>query len=90
MSTTDLLIALPLVPLAPILITWYLPWEQWINWGRVPKYLLGPYLLYAAFAAWHFKFGWFVTSVAAIFGIGVSVAGIYAIAATSKTGVDSK
>jgi hypothetical protein len=59
MSVTDLLIALPLIPIAPIVITWWLPWEKWIpdNWGNVPKAvknITGPYFLYVSFAWWYF------------------------------------
>jgi hypothetical protein len=50
MSTLDVLILIPLIPAAPLVITWWLPWERWLS-EEVPKYLLGPYLLYAAFAA---------------------------------------
>lgn len=69
MSTLDVVIAIPLIPLAPILITWWLPWERWIPWGKLPKSVLGPYCLYAAFAAWHFKVWWalFVASLVGLF-----------------------
>jgi hypothetical protein len=56
-STVDVLILLPLIPLAPVLLTWWLPWEQWL-FEKMPQKILnfsGPYFLYAAFAAWHFK-----------------------------------
>ena len=64
MTTVDVLIAIPIIPLVPMFVTWWLPWEQWIPWGKVPKLVLGPYILYAGFAAWHFHFsGWFVLIV---------------------------
>jgi len=64
MTTLDVLIALPVVPLIPIFITWWLPWERWIPWGKLPKLVLGPYVLYAGFAAWHFHLsGWYVLIV---------------------------
>lgn len=64
MTTLDVLIAIPVIPLAPMVITWWLPWEQWIPWGKLPKIVLGPYVLYAGFAAWHFHFSdWFVLMV---------------------------
>jgi hypothetical protein len=66
-STVDVLILLPLIPLAPVVVTWWLPWETWIP-KKVPKYVLGPYLLYAAFAAWHFKLEVFVVILLAILG----------------------
>ena len=72
MSVVDVLILIPLIPLIPVVITWWLPWENWLP-KKVPKYVLGPYLLYAAFGAWHFKFGRFVVIVLVLFGIAVSV-----------------
>jgi len=63
-------IAIPLVPLAPVFITWWLPWERWIPWDKLPKVALGPYALYAAFAAWHFHTGsWFVMLLVVVGGI---------------------
>jgi len=54
-STTDVLILIPLLPAVPVVILWWLPWDRLIPWDELPKYLLGPYLIYGAFAAWHFK-----------------------------------
>jgi hypothetical protein len=73
MSGLDVLIVAPVVPLAPLLITWWLPWERWIPWGKLPKAVLGPYLLYVAFAAWHFAFGWFVVLVTVVAGTVLSI-----------------
>jgi hypothetical protein len=67
-STIDVLILLPLIPLAPVLVTWWLPWETWIS-KKVPKHVLGPYLLYPAFAGWHFKLEPFVVILLVIFGV---------------------
>ncbi len=61
MTTLDVLIAIPVIPLAPMVVTWWLPWEWWIPWSKLPKLVLGPYVLYAGFAAWHFHGSvWFV------------------------------
>jgi hypothetical protein len=68
MSSLDLAILLPVMPLAPIAITWWLPWDHWIPWGKLPKRYLGPYLLYVAFAAWHFKFDWKAVLIVAMAG----------------------
>jgi len=63
MTTLDVLFAIPVIPLVPVFITWWLPWG-WIPWGKLPKIVLGLYVLYAGFAAWHFHFsGWFVLLV---------------------------
>jgi hypothetical protein len=71
MSGLDILIVMPLLPLAPVVATWWLPWERWIpSWG-VPKVVLGPYLLYAAFASWHFGLAWWATLILAAWGAGV-------------------
>src|SRR6266404_3142749 len=72
-STWDVLIMIPLIPLAPIVITWWLPWERWIPWGKLPKAVLGPYLLYASFGSWHFKFGWFVVATSFLAGAAISL-----------------
>jgi hypothetical protein len=69
MATLDILIAIPVIPLVPLFLTWWLPWERWIPWRKLPKLMLGPYVLYAGFAAWHFHFDhWFVLIV---IGVGV-------------------
>lgn len=52
-SAADVIVAIPVQPLLPVIATWFLPWEDWIP-KKVPKMILGSYLLYAAFAAWHF------------------------------------
>jgi hypothetical protein len=58
-----------------MVITWWLPWERWIPWGKLPKIVLGPYVLYAAFAAWHFHAdGWFVLIVI-VAGVILTIAG---------------
>ena len=67
-SDIDLLIAIPLIPAAPVVITWRLPWEQWLP-NKLPKLFLGRYLLYAAFAAWHFKLDWWAVVLIALLGV---------------------
>jgi hypothetical protein len=67
-SALDVLIWISLAPLLPIVVTWWLPWEKWLP-ERIPKYILGPYLIYAAFMAWHFKCDWFVVVVVAALGL---------------------
>jgi hypothetical protein len=70
-----MLILIPLMPLAPIVVTSWLPWERWIPWGDLPKMLLGPYLLYVAFAAWYFEWNW-SAAMAALCGAVLSVMAI--------------
>lgn len=68
MSTVDVLILVPLVPIAPLLVTWWLPWERFL-FENVPQKISGPYLLYASFAAWHFKLElWAVILIGAVGG----------------------
>jgi hypothetical protein len=74
-STLDILILIPLIPAAPVVITWWLPCGKWI-FDEVPKYLAGPYLLYAAFAAWHFKCEWWFIILLAAAGMVLSVLAI--------------
>lgn len=54
MRAIDIVILAPVIPLLPMVITWWLPWERWIPWDKVSLLFVGPYLLYCAFAAWHF------------------------------------
>lgn len=74
-STVDVLILIPLIPLVPAVATWFLPWESWIP-KKVPKYVLGPYLLYVAFAAWHFKWDEFIVMLWAIGGLALVVSAV--------------
>ena len=75
MTTLDVLIAIPLVPLAPVFITWWLPWERWIPWGKLPKLVLGPYALYAGFAAWHFHASAWLVLLVVVVGVILTVMG---------------
>jgi hypothetical protein len=65
MTVVDWLILVPVIPAAPIIITWWLPWERWL-WDKVPKKILGLYLFYMTFVAWHFEFHWWV-----VLGLGI-------------------
>ncbi len=47
----DVLVFIPLIPVIPF---GWLPWERWIPDKAFSK-IIGPYLLYCAFAVWHFK-----------------------------------
>jgi len=61
-----------------MVITWWLPWERWIPWGKLPKIVLGPYVLYAGFAAWHFHASdWFVL-IAIVAGVILTIMGAVA------------
>jgi hypothetical protein len=35
------------------MLVWWLPWEQWIPWGKLPQIPLGLYFLYVTYAAFH-------------------------------------
>lgn len=70
MTTKDVVVFIPLVPAMPVLATYGLPWERWLP-KYIPKRILGPYLLYASFAAWHFAMPGWVVVVAVMFGLGV-------------------
>ena len=70
-KTIDVLIFIPLIPAIPVIATWPLPWEDWIP-RRVPRRILGPYLLYCSFALWHFTAPSWVVMLVAAFGIVVS------------------
>lgn len=72
MSTVDVLLLVPLIPAMPVIFIRWLPLERWIPWGKLPKSLLGPYILYGAFAAWHFRLPWWAVDALALAGIAVS------------------
>jgi hypothetical protein len=74
-STLDVLVLIPVVPLFPVIATWWLPWERWIP-NAVPKSILGLYLLYASFAAWYFGFSWWLVVMVAALGAIASTAAI--------------
>jgi len=74
----DALIFIPVIPAIPIIATWFLPWEHWIP-KRIPKSIIGPYLLYCSFAAWHFWGPWWVTLLVALLGTVVSAMGVFDI-----------
>ncbi len=68
MTVVDWLILAPLIPAAPVIITLWLPWEKWL-WEKVPKKILGPYLCYATFVAWHFKLDWWAVLTLGIWAL---------------------
>lgn len=51
-NSLDVLIFVPLILTLPPL--WLVPWERWIP-DKTFNTIIGPYLLYCAFAIWHFK-----------------------------------
>ncbi len=75
-STVDVLILIPLIPAIPVLALWPLPWENWIP-KLIPKAIIGVYLLYGAFAIWHFKQPWWIVALVGLVGIEVSAAAIF-------------
>jgi hypothetical protein len=81
MSLADWLIVAPAIPAAPIAITWWLPWERWIPWSKLPKAFLGPYTLYLWFVFYHFddnfSHNWWKYIWLAITGIILSVKAVF-------------
>ncbi len=77
MSTTDWLILAPAIPVIPLFITWWLPWERWIPWAKLPKSVVGSYALYLFFVAYHFdsdhRYWWLYYGWLAVVGIVVTV-----------------
>jgi hypothetical protein len=71
-SLLDITILIPLAPLLLAVITWWHPSERGVL-DTVPKHVLGPYLLFAAFAAWHFSFPWWTVLMVALIGVVLSV-----------------
>jgi hypothetical protein len=74
-KTLDTSVFVPLIPAVPVLVTWVLRWERWIP-RFIPKSVIGPYLLYGAFAAWYFKMPWWFVALVGVWGVGVTVWGV--------------
>jgi hypothetical protein len=68
LTTLDVVILLPLLPLFPLAILWLLPWESSV-WKNVPKAITESYLLYCAFAFWHFHAHSWLMLLVAIIGV---------------------
>jgi hypothetical protein len=75
-NPVDVLIFIPLIPAIPVIALWPLPWERWIP-KKIPNKIIGPYLLYCAFAIWHFKQPWWLVSFVGLWGISVSAMAIF-------------
>ena len=75
-KAVDVLIFMPLIPAIPVIATWWLPWERWLP-RKLPKKVIGPYLLYCTFAVWHFRGPWWVVGAVALLGIGVCVMAVF-------------
>jgi hypothetical protein len=60
LTTLDVFILLPLIPLIVLPIVLWFPWENWFWRERMPKQIGGAYLLYCAFALWHFDARWWL------------------------------
>jgi hypothetical protein len=74
MSALDLIVLLPLIPALLILVTlWWFPWDRWIPLEKIPKAFLGPYFLYAGFAAAYFKLGPWMPIALAVLGAALSI-----------------
>jgi hypothetical protein len=71
-NTVDVFVFLPLIPAIPVIATWFLPWERWIP-RKIPNKIIGPYLLYCAFAVWHFKQPRWIAVFISLWGIVVCV-----------------
>jgi hypothetical protein len=71
LSTLDMLILIPFLPLGLVALTWWLPWEKVLDsaWDELPKFVVALYFLYAAFVAFYFKWGWWIKFVLASIGI---------------------
>lgn len=71
LTTLDVCIFLPLIPLIALPIFLWLPWEAWFWREKMPKVIGGPYLLYCAFALWHFHARWWVVLLVVVIGAGL-------------------
>jgi hypothetical protein len=67
LAAIDVVILVPLIPLFGVFIIWWAPWEPWV-WKNVPKVIIGPYLLYCAFAFWYFHAASWIVLIVAVIG----------------------
>jgi hypothetical protein len=84
MRAIDIIILAPVIPLLPIAITWWLPWERWIPWEKVPPLFAGPYVLYCAFVVWHFHMSVWLVLAIAIIGAAVCIIAVLAPVIAAK------
>lgn len=82
MTVVDWLILAPVIPAAPIIITWWFPWEKWL-WDKVPRKILALYLIYGTFVAWHFELHWSVV-------LGFGIWALFAVLSTFKESENKK
>jgi hypothetical protein len=68
MKIIDVIFIITALPMLFLLVTHWLPWESWIPWGKLPKILLGIYLLYLSFVGWYFQGPWWILLIP--FGVG--------------------
>jgi hypothetical protein len=73
LTTLDVFILLPLIPLIALPIIFWFPWEEWF-WAREDaKTIGGAYLLYCAIALWHFHARWWLILLVVIVGASLCV-----------------
>jgi hypothetical protein len=71
-NTVDVLIFIRLIPAIPVIATWFLPWVRWVP-EKIQSKIIGPYLLYCAFAIWRFK----QTRMVGLMAIALSAATVF-------------
>ena len=76
MKIVDVIIAIPALPALFLLVTWGLPWESWIPWGKLPKIPLGLYILYLSFVSWYFQGPWWMVMIFFVAGSPVLLIGL--------------
>jgi len=49
-KVVETIIIISLLPVFPVIVTWFLPWERWVpKW--LPNKIIGPYLLFCGVSA---------------------------------------
>ena len=75
-NAKDWIVLAPVIPLLPVIVTWWLPWEDWLPWGKIPKTISGPFLFYAAFVTYYFKAPAWVVGITIAWGLFECAVGI--------------
>jgi hypothetical protein len=58
MSVLDVIVLIPVLPVVRVLANWAFSSKPWNPLIKVPKIVVGPYVLYLSFVAWYGDFHW--------------------------------
>jgi len=77
MTWVDYLFLAPLVPVIASGALWFIPWEKYVPWRKIPLILIGAYLILAALSVRHFGFSIWFQGTFALVGVILSAVWIF-------------